>query len=49
LPPSSWTGITPEGPAGELEDELKIVDVGLGSFRRPNDIKGEERANPELF
>ncbi|MGA1982805.1 MAG: hypothetical protein ABSG84_10025, partial [Acidobacteriaceae bacterium] len=40
-------GITPEGPAGELESELKIVDVGLGSFRRPNDIKGSGKALPE--
>jgi hypothetical protein len=39
LPPSTWAGITPEGPAGEFEDELKIVDVESGMSYTPNHMK----------
>jgi len=31
---------------GGLENDLKIVGVGSGSFRRSNDMKGEEMVIP---
>src|ERR1039458_533149 len=40
LLPSTWAGITPEGPAGELENELKIVGGDFKVPRTPFDTIG---------